>query len=39
MVEELVQVEELGELQLKGISRPVPALNVTSIAAMAPAST
>jgi class 3 adenylate cyclase/CheY-like chemotaxis protein len=39
MVEELVQIEELGELQLKGISRPVPALNVTSITALAPVST
>ncbi len=35
-VEQLVQVEEVGELTLKGIPRPVVALNVTSVAPASP---
>ena len=31
MVEDLVDVEPVGELELKGMSRPVPALNVVGI--------
>ena len=31
MVEHLVEVESLGELELKGISRPVPATNVVAV--------
>ncbi len=31
MIEHLVEVESLGELELKGISRPVPATNVVAV--------
>jgi class 3 adenylate cyclase len=38
-VEELVDVEEVGELQLKGFARPIPTVNVLGHARMAVATT